>query len=85
MRCLETGQTNYNEINMSMKEQYHTFQNENRKAEVFKEASRKWLIECYENETETHTCTVATELLAELYADNWVLKVINNESYGISD
>ena len=85
MRCLETGQTNYNEINMSMKEQYHTFQNENRKAEVFKEANRKWLIECYENEAETHTYTVTTEPLAELYADNWVLKVINNESHGISN
>jgi len=70
---------------MSMKEQYHTFENENRKAEVFKETNRKWLIECYEDGTETHTYTVTNEILAELYADNWVLKVINNESHGISN
>ena len=70
----------YNEINMSMKEQFHTFKNQNRKAEVFRVARREWLIECYEDGNQTHAYTEGTELLAELYADNWVLKVINNES-----
>ena len=49
MRCLEIGQMNYNEINMSMKEQFHTFEHENRRAEVFRLARREWLIECYED------------------------------------
>lgn len=80
MRCLEIGQMNYNEINMSMKEQFHTFEHENRRAEVFRLARRKWLIECYEDGNETHTYTEGSELLAELYADNWVLKEINHES-----
>ena len=66
---------------MSMKEQYHTFENENRKAEVFKEANRKWLVEAYEDNTLSHSKEVANEDAAELYADDWVLK---NEGHGIS-
>jgi len=71
---------------MNMKEQYHTFESENRKAEVFfvgsKTPGQNWLIECYEDDAETHKHFLATELFAELYADNWVLKVINNENTG---
>ena len=80
MRCLEIGQMSYNEINMSMKEPFHTFEHENRRAEVFRLARREWLIECYEDGNETHTYTEGSELLAELYADNWVLKETNHES-----
>ena len=32
-----------------MKEQYHTFENDNRKAEVFAIWPNKWLVEAYEN------------------------------------
>ena len=61
-----------------MKEQYHTFENDNRKAEVFAVWPNKWLVEAYENGEMSHTEEVANEDAAELYADDWVLRTILN-------
>lgn len=67
---------------MSIKEKYHTFESDNRKAEVFAIQPNKWLVECLEDNTLSHSKEVANESAAELYADDWVLK---NESKGISN
>lgn len=74
MLCLEIGQMNYNEINI-MKEQFHTFENENRRAEVFLTRGKSWLIECFEDGKNVQQCIVPTEQKAEIFADNWVLNV----------
>jgi hypothetical protein len=67
---------------MSTKEIYHTFESDNRKAEVFVIWPNKWLVECLEDNKLSHSKEVANESAAELYADDWVLK---NESKGISN
>lgn len=64
-----------------MREQYHTFENGNRKAEVYKSNSA-WLIECFEDGKNIHQSIVGTESKAELYADNWVFKVENQGTIG---
>jgi len=63
-----------------MKEKYHTFESDNRKADVFAVWPNKWLVEAYEDGVMSHTEEVANEDAAELYADDWVLK---NERTGI--
>ena len=69
-----------------MKEQYHTFESENRKAEVFAIWPNKWLVEAYEAGKISHSKEVINESAAELYADDWVLKnVADYEDTGISD
>lgn len=69
-----------------MKEQYHTFESENRKAEVFAIWPNKWLVEAYEDDKLSHSKEVINESAAELYADDWVLKNVENyENDGISD
>jgi hypothetical protein len=60
-----------------MKEQYHTYKNENRRAEIFLTPSRSWLVECFEDDKNVQQSIVATEPRAELLADNWVFKVNN--------
>jgi hypothetical protein len=67
---------------MSTKEKYHTFESDNRKADVFAVWPNKWLVEAYEDNTLAHSKEVANENAAELYADDWVLK---NEGQGISN
>ena len=66
---------------MSNKEKYHTFENENRKAEVYK-SKPAWLVECFEDGSNVHQTIFGTESKAELYADDWVLK---NERTRISN
>ena len=65
---------------MSNKEKYHTFESDNRKADVFAIWPNTWLVEAYEDGVMSHTEEVANEDAAELYADDWVLK---NERTGI--
>ena len=48
---------------MSMKEKYHTFESDNRKADVFAVWPNKWLVEAYEDNTLAHSKEVANDFL----------------------
>ena len=65
------------EINMNMKEQYHTFEHEGRKAEVFLDTTDSpkgvWLVEVLENDRKVKSFEVLTENAAEALSDEWVM------------
>ena len=60
-----------------MKEQFHTFKNQNRKAEVFLDTTKKakgiWLVEVLENNIKVESFEVLTENAAEALSDEWVM------------
>ena len=59
-----------------LKEQYHSFSNENRTAEVFLEvigSERNWSIDCFEHNEMVVTYKMPYEVAAEQLADEWVM------------
>ena len=60
-----------------MKDQYHTFENEGRKAEVFLDTTDSlkgvWLVEVLENDIKVKSFEVLTEDSAEKLSDEWVM------------
>ena len=60
-----------------MKDQYHTFENEGRKAEVFLDTTDSpkgvWLVEVLENDIKVKSFKVLTEDSAEKLSDEWVM------------
>jgi len=59
---------------MDLNEKYHTYINENRKAEVFLTPRGNWVIKCYVDNNYIQETILNTEEKAEIYADNWVFK-----------
>jgi len=64
-----------------MKDQYHTFSNENRKAEVFLDTTTDskgvWLVECVEDEKLAKVFEGSSETWAEAMSDEWVMGQIS--------
>ena len=64
-----------------MKDQYHTFENEGRKAEVFLDTTKNpkgvWLVECSENDNLIKSFEVINEASAEEMSDEWVMSEIS--------
>jgi hypothetical protein len=64
-----------------MKDQYHTFENEGRKAEVFLDTTDSpkgvWLVECSENDNLIKSFEVINEASAEEMSDEWVMSEIS--------
>ena len=60
-----------------MKDQYHTFENEDRKAEVFLDTTKNpkgvWLVEVLENDIKVKSFKDLTEDSAEKLSDEWVM------------
>jgi len=60
-----------------MKDKYHTFTNDNKKAEVFLDTTAGpkgiWIVECSEKKELVKLFTVANEKAAELLSDEWVM------------
>ena len=60
-----------------LKEQYHSFSNENRTAEVFLDTTDSpkgvWLVEVLENDIKVKSFKVLTEDSAEKLSDEWVM------------